>query len=344
MPDHQLATAKVFPSLPQSRQGFLFGFAPSTAGGMMDVNYIEVDIHTTFGEVKKRVLAYEKNNGKIPTILALENGKLTGELSHHVFIFHPPRPTSQRIKGFVHALPTIHYTQGTAQILEILKHHPHKRIAVLDDQENILGIIYADDIIRLLQKQTSADLYGFAGVHEEEDIFDPVRVKVKRRYKWLLLNLATAYLAAWVVSLFSETLDTWVILAAYMPIVAGMGGNAATQTLAVMVRSLALGEIELKNSFRALMPEMGAGFINGTINGAVVAVIAILWNQSPVLGLVTALALVINLIVAGFFGAFIPLLMKRLGKDPATSATIFITTATDVFGFLVFLSLATLFL
>lgn len=327
----------------QEKVSFLFGFAPNTAGGMMDVNYIEVDIDETFDQVKKRVILYEKNTGKIPTILVMKNGILKGELSHRVFILHP-RSKTQKIKNSFHVLPTLHHSHGSEKVLETLKHFEHKRIAVLDEKESVLGIIYADDIIRLLQKENSTGLYNFAGVKDEEDVFDSVFSKVQHRYKWLVINLGTAYLAAWVVSLFADTLSKFVLLAAYMPIVAGMGGNAATQTLAVMVRSLALGEIELKNCGRALLNEVGAGFINGLLNGVIVAFIAILWNHSALLGLVTACAMIFNLVVAGFFGAIIPLVMKRFGKDPATSATIFITTATDVLGFFVFLGLATILL
>lgn len=208
----------------------------------------------------------------------------------------------------------------------------------------VIGVIYSDDIIRLLQKESATRLYDFAGVHDEEDIFDSIQTKVRRRYKWLLINLMTAYLAAGVVSLFSETLSGFVLLAAYMPIIAGMGGNAATQTLAVTIRGIALGEIEFKNSFPAIRNEIGAGFINGSINGLIVAAVAIIWNHSPMLGVITGTSMVVNLVIAGFFGAIIPLFMKKLGKDPATSATIFITTTTDVLGFLTFLGLATLLL
>ena len=144
--------------------------------------------------------------------------------------------------------------------------------------------------------------------------------------------------------LFEETLSQLVVLAIYMPIVAGMGGNAATQTLAVIVRGITVGEISLKNGMPAIMREVGAGFVNGAITGAIVLVVASLWNGDPMLGVVIGLAMIINLVTAGFFGATIPLVMKALGKDPATSATIFITTATDVFGFFAFLGLATILL
>jgi magnesium transporter len=189
-----------------------------------------------------------------------------------------------------------------------------------------------------------ASLYNFAGVSENERVFDSISTKVKHRYKWLILNLCTAFLAASVVGLFEKTLTQMVILAMYMPIVSGMGGNAATQTLAVMVRGITMGEISLKNAYPAILKEVGTGFINGAINGVIVYIVASFWHGNSMLGFVVGVAMVFNLVIAGLFGALVPLVMKFFGKDPATSATIFITTATDVCGFFAFLGLATLVL
>jgi len=322
----------------QEKINFLFRFNPNTAGGIMDVNYIVVDKKETRTAITKRLKQYEKRTGKIPTIIVADDTQIHGEIPHHTILLQ------KDISRHIQKLATIHHEEKTNTIVKILKKFPYKKAIVVDEHDNILGIIYSEDLIHILEKQHATSLYDFAGVHDEEDVFDPVMSKVRHRYRWLVINLFTAYIAAYVVSLFAETLSTFVLLAAYMPIVAGMGGNAGTQTLAVMVRSIALGEIELKNSFHALIHEVTAGFINGIITGSVVALIAMLWNHSTLLGLITGTAIVINLVVAGFFGAIIPLIMKKLGKDPATSATIFITTATDVFGFFTFLGLATLLL
>ncbi len=175
-------------------------------------------------------------------------------------------------------------------------------------------------------------------------MIDSVRTKVKHRYKWLIINLATAFLAAFTVSLFDETITKYVLLAVYMPIVAGMGGNAATQTLAILVRGIALKQITIQNAWKTLRREAGAGLINGLINGLIVALVVIIMNRDYKMAFVLSLAMVVNLVVAGVFGTIVPLVMQKLGKDPATSATIFITTATDVLGFLVFLGLASVIL
>jgi magnesium transporter len=181
-------------------------------------------------------------------------------------------------------------------------------------------------------------------VHDEELVTDTATMKVKHRYKWLIINLGTAFLASFTVSLFDETISKYVLLAVYMPIVAGMGGNAATQTLAVLVRGIALKQIEFRTAWPTLRREVSAGLLNGIINGIIVAAIVIVINHDYRIALILSLAMIVNLVVAGTFGTIVPLLMQKFGKDPAASATVFITTATDVLGFLAFLGLATLIL
>ena len=320
---------------------FLLKFDPRTAAGLMSLDYVEVNKNITFEQVSKVIQKHEKRTGKFPTILVVQDGFLIGELPAHTLAIAERK---EKISKYVKRIPSVRYDKNEREIVAVFKKHPHNKIVVLDKNDSILGIIYSDDILKLIEKQSANNLRQFAGVSEEEDVLDSALVKVKNRYKWLIINLATAFLAASVVGLFQGTISKFVLLAVYMPIVAGMGGNAGTQTLAVVVRGLALKEIELKRAKRVIINEVLAGGINGIINGILVAAVAVLWNQSPMLGLVIGLAMIINLIIAGFFGAIIPLIMKRLGKDPASSATIFITTATDVFGFFSFLGLATIML
>ena len=199
-------------------------------------------------------------------------------------------------------------------------------------------------MLQLVEKEQGSSLYNFAGIKQEESVTDTAKNKVRNRYRWLIINLGTAFLAAFTVSLFSNTLDKYVLLAIYMPIVAGMGGNAATQTLAVQVRGISLRQIDLSNAWMSLRNELGAGLVNGIINGIIVFTVVMVVNHDFKIAMVLGLAMIINLLVASTFGTLVPLIMKRLGKDPATSATIFITTATDILGFLAFLGLATIVL
>ncbi len=320
---------------------FLLRFNPRTAAGLMNLDYIEVDKNSNFGEVAKAVREYEKKTKKFPEILVVENGIFIGELDgYHLF----SRRSNEKISKYIKKVPAVKYDKNEKEIIELFRKNPKSQIVVLDDDKSILGVIYSAEILNIIGRESGRELSVFAGVKQEEDVHDSVLAKVKNRYKWLIINLGTAFLAAGVVSLFEGTISRYVLLAVYMPIIAGMGGNAATQTLAVMVRGIALGEISFKNAKKVILREAGAGALNGIINGALVAVVAWLFNNNPLLGLVVAIAMVINLVIAGVSGTIIPLIMKRLGKDPASSATIFITTATDVCGFFAFLGLASLIL
>ena len=239
---------------------------------------------------------------------------------------------------------SIRYDSSYEQVISHFKRHPHNKIVVTGDKKQVLGIIYTDDMIKLIESVQGSSLYNFAGVSSEESVYDSVARKVGFRYKWLLINLGTSFLAAFTVSLFNETIAKYVLLAVYMPIVAGMGGNAATQTLAVMVRGLSQNKVDAITIFRTLKNELLSGLVNGIINAVLVILIVYILNRDIMVGIVLGLAMVFNLTNAAIFGTLVPVVMKKLGKDPASSATIFITTATDVLGFLVFLGLATLLL
>ncbi|MCD6109208.1 magnesium transporter [bacterium] len=318
---------------------FLLKFDSRTAAGLMSLDYIEIRKNKTFEDLSKIIRKHEKRTGKIPTILVVEEGFLVGELPFYTLAISK---RNEKINKYIAKVPSVKYDMDENGVISLFKKNPHNKIIVLDSDYSILGVIYSDDILKFIENQSANNLRDFAGISDEEDVLDSAFIKVKNRYKWLIVNLGTAFFAAMIVSLFKETISAFVLLAVYMPIVAGMGGNAGTQTLAVMVRGLALKEVNSKTAKKVILNEVIAGGVNGIINGLLVAGIAVLWNKSPVLGLIIGLAMVINLIIAGFFGAVIPIFMKKMGKDPASSATIFITTATDVFGFFVFLQLATI--
>jgi magnesium transporter len=325
----------------QEKTEYLLKFDPRTAAGIMSLDYIEVNKNMSFKEISEKIQMHEKRTGKFPVILVVENGDLIGELPPHALVLSK---LNEKIINKIKKISTIKFNASEKEVIHLFERTQHSKVIVLDEKNCILGVIYSDDILKLMQKQKDSSLRDFAGVSKEEDVFDSALIKVKNRYKWLIINLGTAFLAASVVSLFQETISAFVLLAVYMPIVAGMGGNAGTQTLAVTVRGLALKKMNFKTAKIVILNEVIAGGINGLITGILVALIAFILNQNPLFGLVIGTALIINLIIAGFFGATIPMIMKKLGKDPASSATIFITTATDIFGFFVFLGLATILL
>ncbi len=321
--------------------GRLLKFDPETAAGLMDVDYIQVEHNDTIASVAKQVKVHEKRTGKIPSILVMKDGELEGYLPGHELGYAGNR---EKAIKYTRKIKTIKYRAKTTEVLDTFRRYPHNKIVVLGATGNVMGIIYSDDIIKILREQEAASLYDFAGVRQEESVFDTTKRKIKFRSKWLIINLGTAFLAAFTVGLFDETISKYVLLAVYMPLVAGMGGNAATQTLAVLVRGISLKQIDIKTMWRTLKNELGSGFVNGLINGIIVAAIVAIKDNDLKIGIILGVAMVINLLIAAFFGTIVPLIMKRLGKDPASSATIFITTATDVFGFMIFLGLATLIL
>jgi magnesium transporter len=216
-------------------------------------------------------------------------------------------------------------------------------IPVVDGENKLVGVITVDDVIDVIKDEATEDVYRLAGVSVDDGVLTPPRDSLRRRLPWLAVNLATAFLASAVVGLFRDIISAYVLLAMFMPIVAGMGGNAATQTLAVIVRGLAIGELTWTNARAALFKEAMVGLGNGVVLGAVAMLGAWLLQGSVVIGGVLALAMIVNMFIAATAGTLIPLGLRALKVDPALASSVFITTLTDVFGFLSFLGLATLF-
>ncbi|MGH1377579.1 MAG: magnesium transporter [Alphaproteobacteria bacterium] len=212
---------------------------------------------------------------------------------------------------------------------------------VIDNDGRLIGMITIDDIIDVIDEEAQEDLLRMAGV-DHGDLYRAVIATANTRFKWLFVNLLTAILASIVISFFGATIEQIVALAVLMPIVASMGGNAGTQALTVAVRAIATHEISETNTLRVIWKETLVGLLNGVLFAVITGFLAALWFQLPILGIVIALAMIINLIVAGLFGAGIPLFLHRIGSDPAVSSTVLLTTITDVIGFLSFLGLAAL--
>ena len=217
-------------------------------------------------------------------------------------------------------------------------------IPVVDEENKLVGVITVDDVIDVIKDEATEDIYRLAGVAGDERPFTPAAESLRKRLPWLGVNLVTAFLAASVVALFEGTIERVTALAVFMPIVAGMGGNAATQTLTVIVRGIALGDLTWSNSRQALLKEAVVGVGNGLVLGLLAAAVAWATRGSPVLGLVLCAAMIINMFVAATAGTLVPLGLRAANIDPALASSVFITTLTDVFGFFSFLGLATIFM
>lgn len=212
--------------------------------------------------------------------------------------------------------------------------------AVVDENQRLVGVLTIDDVVDVIQEEAEEDIMRLGGVGDEE-LSDTVLDTSRSRVVWLMVNLFTAMLAASVIGLFDKAIEHIVALAVLMPIVAGMGGNAGSQTMTVTVRALATRDLDIHNAFRVIRREAGVGLINGALFGLLIGLAAGTWFQSADIGGIIATAMLINMIAAALAGIFIPLLLDKFGADPAVSSAVFVTTVTDVTGFFAFLGLAT---
>jgi magnesium transporter len=230
------------------------------------------------------------------------------------------------------------------EVVNIVSKYDLTAVPVVDERNVLKGVVTADDVMDVMEEEATEDMMRMAGTDVTESPFTSPSRAAMKRLPWLYLNLATAFVAALIVGLFRESISSVVALAIFMPIIAAMGGNAGTQTLAVVVRSIALGEVTVGDVKRVLQKEMLVGILTGLGVGAISSTVAYVWNHSLLFGLLVGVSLIINLFMACAVGALIPLLLKRLRVDPALASSVFLITLTDSIGFFVFLGLATLFL
>lgn len=320
---------------------YFLSFHPQATFALVHLNYVYLPDTTTVGDTANIIEDHLKQTGKIPAILVHDEGNLAGEVSLGMLV--KERNTS-KLKNLIRPIRHIPYNSPRDKILSLFLSSAHEKIAITDVDGSVLGIVYSDDVADLLDSQPAASLYSFAGVEASERPFDGVLDKVKGRYRWLIVNLATCFIAGGVVAFFQGTIDQIVALAIFMPIVAGMGGNAATQTLAIMIRGIAVGEIDLRSSRQAVIREVLAGLVNGVLTGLVLIPLALILGLSLWVAIIAGMAVIFTIVVASFFGAIVPLVLRHFGQDPATSSGIIISTATDVLGLMFFLGMATLFL
>jgi magnesium transporter len=240
----------------------------------------------------------------------------------------------------IHPIPA-HMDQE--EVAQIFRREDLTSAPVVDEDSRLIGVVTIDDVVDVIDEEAGEDFLKLAGV-ESGDLYRAVLSTGLSRFRWLFVNLLTAILASVVIAFFDATIDQIVALAILMPIVASMGGNAGTQALTVAVRALATRDLSRANALRIVWKEMLVGTINGVVFALIMGTLTALWFSSTLLGVIIAAAMMINLFVAGVFGAGIPIVLQRMGSDPAVSSTVFLTTVTDVIGFLAFLGLAAMFL
>ena len=234
-------------------------------------------------------------------------------------------------------------TADQEECARIVDRYDLNYLPVVEEDNTLMGIILVEDLVDVLREEGTEDMYRISGLGQDR-LFVPLRSSISRRLPWLYINLGTTILAALVISLFESTIEKLVILAAFLPVIAGQGGIGGTQTLTLVVRGLALGEIYGDRGRRLLLRELLLGLIHGVLLGVLIGLIGFVWKGNVMLGLILGLAMLGNMIVAGLTGAGIPLLLRRLRLDPAVSSAVFVTTVTDILGFLLFLGLAAIFI
>ena len=320
----------------------LLEYEERTAGRLMNPNVFALAEDLTAGES----ITALQNARDVEMVFYLyvvdERRHLVGVVSLRRLLLVPPDTPLKRI------MTTDVYSSRVdtdqEEVARLVASYNLLAVPVVDTENKLVGVITVDDVIDVIKDEATEDVFRLAGVSKEDGVLTPPQESLRRRLPWLGVNLVTAFIAASVVALFSNTIDKVVALAALMPVVAGMGGNAATQTLAVIVRGLALGELTWTNARQALLKEGLVGLGNGLALGLIAAIGVWAWTKSPVLGGVLAIAMLINMFIAATAGTLIPLGLRALKVDPALASSVFITTLADVFGFLSFLGLATIFL
>ena len=314
-----------------------------SAGGLMNPDTITVRADVSL-EVVLRYLRMRRElpDGTDAVFVVNRLGDYLGCLFLTDLITNDPDETVSAVMAT--DVPAIRASIDAAQVATIFENHDLVSAAVIDDGGRLLGHINVDDVVDVIREEANRSVLHMAGLDEEDDMFAPVGVSARRRSIWLGVNLATAFLAAWVAGLFETALDRIVILAILMPVVPSMGGIAGTQTLILITRGLALGQIERSNARWLLRKEFGVGALNALGWAMIVAVVTSWWFGQWQIGLVIALALATNLLFAAIAGFGVPVVLRRIGIDPALAGGVVLTTFTDVIGLVAFLGIGSLVL
>ncbi|MEA3470607.1 MAG: magnesium transporter, partial [Thermodesulfobacteriota bacterium] len=321
----------------------LLKYDEESAGGIMQSELVSVPEAATVRNAVNAVINISDEIENIYNVFVVnKEDVLIGTIPLQKLII--AKRTDAIIETIDKSIPSVNVGVDQEEVARMFEKYDLVEIPVVDDKGLLLGRITIDDIVDVMEEETSEDLYRIAGLDEDDNIFNEPFQSIKKRLPWLYLNLLTALVSALIIGFFEDTIKMMVALAVFMPVVAGLGGNAGSQTLILIVRGLALGEVTFENSKKALYKQIVVGIANGVAVGLVVGIIAYFWKGIPVLGIVLGLSMIINIFVGTLIGTLIPLSLKWLKSDPALGSHIFVTAFTDAFGFFSFLGLAAIFL
>jgi magnesium transporter len=321
----------------------MLSYPPESAGSIMSDRFITLRDDISIGSAQKMLQGREEErDGQQVAYMYIVDagGKLQGILSIHDLVFRQPH---RRIRDVMRPdVKHVWVDDDQEKIAQLFEHYHYMALPVLDRARRLVGIVQANQVVEVMRQEATEDMQLMVGLSGEERALTPWKQSMKRRLPWLCINLGTAFLAAAVVGLFEETIAAWTALAIFLPIVAGQGGNAGAQTLTVIIRDMALGEISKGDGRKALAKEAFLGLANGLVIGLIVGVISYAWKSSFDLGIVVAISMVLNMIAAGISGVLVPYTLRAFKIDPALASSIIMTTVTDVAGFFFFLGLAAL--
>lgn len=331
-------------NLPSAQRGELerlLKYPEATAGSVMTTRFLALRDSTTAQEAIEAIRRHTEEEVEQVFYLYVcdEQGQLRGVVPIRKLV---SCPSNRPLRDIMIAEPVaVQASADQEEVATVVAKYNLLAVPVIDPMRRLLGVITVDDVIDVIREEATEDMFRMVGLSEDEHVFTPLKTSIRRRMSWMVINLATAFLAAWVVGLFESSIRAVSALAVFMPIVAGMGGNGGTQSLTVITRGIALGEISLDTALRAIAREVAIGVAIGVVTGILTAFAEYLWRGQWMLGVVLLLAMIINMAVAGLSGAAVPLVLKALRQDPALGSGVIVTTFTDVFGFFAFLGIAT---
>ena len=323
------------------RLASVLSYPEDTAGGVMNTDVIPIRADVTLDVVLRYLRRVENIPEKTDNLMVVDReNQYLGVLTVIDILVGDPEESVGELMIEEAGVST---DLSANEVAKIFEQRDWISAAVVNDEGVLLGRITVDDVVDVIQDEAEQTVRSMAGLGDD-DMFAPIFTSTKRRAVWLGINLATAFLGAWVIGRFEDTIQQLVALAVLMPIVAGMGGVAGSQTLTIAIRGIALGQLGKSNARALMLKEIAVGMLNGLMWACVVSVVVVFWFGDVSLGFIIALAMIVNLLVAALAGAVIPLGLKRYGIDPAIAGGVLLTTVTDVVGFMTFLGLASIFL
>ena len=321
----------------------LLAYPEDTAGGIMNSARHMLRRFMTVQQAMEFLRQYYADEHDLYYLYVLDRYQcLVGVVSLRSLVLAEPQQTLGEIMA--EDVMSVAPETDQEEVARLLARYNLLALPVIDERRRMLGIVTVDDVVDVIEEEATEDIYRLAQVGEDSEIFSPIPQTIRNRLPWLSINMVTAFLSSTVVALFAGTIGQVAILAALMPIVAAQGGNAGNQTMTIVVRSLGLGEISVRDAWRVLGHEIRVGILHGILLGVMVATISLIWLGNPYLSLIIGMAMLGNLFVASLVGVLVPMTLSRLGLDPALGSSMFVTATTDILGFTLFLGLATFFI